>query len=83
VLRQDGEQSPLQLAIAVAHGGAPSSVSVAFEPEWRVSFLKELGLPLGKSKPSKKRLTNAILGRVKQSVMLSQHSIRPRNRDES
>ena len=37
---------------------------------------KELGLSLGHSKPSKKMILNGIFGRIKQSVMLSQHSNR-------
>ena len=37
---------------------------------------KEVGLPRGKSKPSKKAIVSDLLGRVKQSVMLSQHSNR-------
>jgi len=48
-----------------------------------VVLSKELGVPLGKSKPSRKRLTNAILERVKQSLMLSRPSVRPKNKDES
>jgi hypothetical protein len=72
----------VQLAKSGAHEEATDRVAQQSLPDL-VVLLKELGLPLGKSKPSKKRLTNAILGRVKQSVMLSQHSIRPRNRDES
>lgn len=36
----------------------------------------ELGAPLGKKKPSAKSLTDAILGRIKESVMLSKHTDR-------
>lgn len=35
---------------------------------------KELGLSLGKSKPSRRHMTDAVLSRVKQSLMLRQHT---------
>lgn len=37
---------------------------------------RELGLSLGRSKPSRKILMNGIINRIKQSVMLSQHTSR-------
>jgi hypothetical protein len=39
---------------------------------------RELGLTIGHGKPSRKAVLNGIAGRVKQSVMLSQHSNRDR-----
>jgi hypothetical protein len=72
----------VELAKSGAHDEATDRLAQQSLPNL-VVLSKELGLPLGKSKPSRKRLTNAILGRVKQSLMLSQHSTRPRNRDES
>jgi hypothetical protein len=37
---------------------------------------RELGAPLGKSKPSRRTLTHAIMGRLRESVMLSKHTTR-------
>jgi hypothetical protein len=42
----------------------------------------ELGAPLGKKKPSAKALTDAILGRIKESVMLSKHTDRQQLLDQ-
>jgi hypothetical protein len=42
----------------------------------------ELGAPLGKKKPSAKALTDAILGRIKESVMLSKHTNRQQLLDQ-
>lgn len=40
-----------------------------------LAFLaKELGVSMGKSKPSRQKLTNEVLGRVRQSLMLRQHT---------
>lgn len=39
-------------------------------------LVKELGAPVGK-KPSRIRLTKSLMGRLKQSVMLSRHAARP------
>lgn len=67
-----------------------SSLSVA-----DLSFLRrELGASLGKRKPSLKVLTEVIIGRIRESVMLSKHTNRqqlvdqsestpPKNRNES
>ena len=41
-----------------------------------VLLAKELGLPGGKNKPSPKQLIAKILGRVKESIMLSKHTYR-------
>jgi hypothetical protein len=42
-----------------------------------LSFLRrELGASLGKKKPSPKALTEAIIGRIRESVMLSKHTNR-------
>ncbi len=43
----------------------------------------ELGAPLGKRKASAKALTDAILGRIKESVMLSKHTDRQQLLDQS
>ncbi len=40
---------------------------------------RELGVPLGKSKPSAKVLINGILGRIHESMMLSTSSLRQRS----
>jgi hypothetical protein len=71
----------VELAKLGAHDEATDRLARQSLPNL-VVLSKELGLTLGKSKPSRKRLTTAIFGRVKQSVMLSQHSTRPANRDE-
>lgn len=39
-------------------------------------LVKELGAPLGK-KPSKTALTKSLMGRLKESIMLSRHTVRP------
>lgn len=40
-----------------------------------LNFLsKELGVAMGKGKPSRRKLANEILGRVRQSIMLRQHT---------
>lgn len=49
-----------------------------------LSFLRrELGAPLGKKKPSPKTLIDSILGRIKESVMLSKHTNRRELLDHS
>lgn len=40
---------------------------------------RELGVSLGKSKPSRKMLLNGILGRINESMMLSTSSLRQRS----
>ena len=44
---------------------------------------RELGASLGKKKPSAKALITAILGRVKESIMLSKHTNRQELLDQS
>jgi len=46
-----------------------------------VLVVKEIGLSIGKSKPSSKLLIAKILGRAKESVMLSQHTTRGESTD--
>jgi hypothetical protein len=72
----------VELAKTGVHDQATDRLAQQSIPDL-VVLSKELGLPTGKSKPSRKRLTNAILGRVKQSLMLSRHSVRPKDRDEN
>lgn len=56
-----------------AHGEANELLNQMNLPDLHLMF-KELGLSLGKSAPSKKTIISGILGRVKQSVMLSHHA---------
>jgi hypothetical protein len=71
----------VELAKSGAHDQAMDRLAQQSIPDL-VVLSKELGLPIGKSKPSRNRLTKAILGRVKQSRMLSQHSVRPKDQDD-
>jgi hypothetical protein len=64
-----------------AHGEANELLNQMNLPDLHLMF-KELGLSLGKSAPSKKIIISGILGRVKQSVMLSHHAA-PQMRNDS
>lgn len=44
-----------------------------------VLIQREVGLSSGRSKPSKKAVVSSLLGRVKESVLLTHHSARPNN----
>lgn len=55
-----------------AEGGIGKLVELSIA---NLSFLaKELGVSVGKKKPSRRNLTNEILGRVRQSLLLRQHT---------
>jgi hypothetical protein len=68
--------------VALASKGEPDEAERALEVRSTTDLLtiaREVGVPFSKSKPSAKRIREGIIGKVRESILLTRHT--PRSRD--